>query len=216
MLVKKKTYVSLFLDRTGEPATRHRDSSCLKNKDTSFSWPTTHPKYGVCSCQRALANTISIYLIAKRPTFLAQFGSKYLLSFSYVQTYFRVCIHVKLQIFGSGEPSKIYAIFGITFSIFLWHEIAGQQNRGPIRCRKILKNSYNATFRLFYDWLYCDPNRYLKWPLEINVTFIIFFVTKLVFSHLHNKLIKRCGFLCLQDLEKRNSFETPMDFKFTP
>ena len=40
-------------------------------------------------------------------------------SFIYVQTYFRVCIHVKLQIFGSGEPSKIYAIFGITFSIFL-------------------------------------------------------------------------------------------------
>ena len=35
--------VSLFLDRTGEPATQQQVSSRLKNKDTSFSQPTTHP-----------------------------------------------------------------------------------------------------------------------------------------------------------------------------
>ena len=35
--------VSLFLDKTGEPATQQRHSSRLKNKDTSFSQPTTHP-----------------------------------------------------------------------------------------------------------------------------------------------------------------------------
>ena len=36
--------VSLFLDRTGEPAKQQQVSSRLKNKDTSFSKPTTHPK----------------------------------------------------------------------------------------------------------------------------------------------------------------------------
>ena len=44
LVVGQEKDVSLFLDRTGEPATRHRDSSRLKNKDTSFSWPTTHPE----------------------------------------------------------------------------------------------------------------------------------------------------------------------------
>ena len=37
LVVGQEKDVSLFLDRTGEPATRHQDSSCLKNKDTSFS-----------------------------------------------------------------------------------------------------------------------------------------------------------------------------------
>ena len=35
--------MSLFLDRTGEPATQQQVSSRLKNKDTSFLQPTTHP-----------------------------------------------------------------------------------------------------------------------------------------------------------------------------
>ena len=43
LVVGQEKDLSLFLDRTGEPAMPHRDSSRLKNKDTSFSRPTTHP-----------------------------------------------------------------------------------------------------------------------------------------------------------------------------
>ena len=35
--------VSLFLDETGEPVAQQRDSTCLKNKDASFSPSTTDP-----------------------------------------------------------------------------------------------------------------------------------------------------------------------------
>ena len=37
LVVGQEKDVSLFLDRTGEPAMQHRDSSRLKNEDTSFS-----------------------------------------------------------------------------------------------------------------------------------------------------------------------------------
>ena len=43
LVVGQEKDVSLFLDRTGEPATQQQVSSRLKNKDTSFSQPTTHP-----------------------------------------------------------------------------------------------------------------------------------------------------------------------------
>ena len=43
LVVGQEKDVSYFLDRTGEPTMQHRDSSRLKNKDTSFSQPTTHP-----------------------------------------------------------------------------------------------------------------------------------------------------------------------------
>ena len=43
LVVGQEKDVSLFLDRTGEPATQQQVSSRLKNKDTFFSQPTTHP-----------------------------------------------------------------------------------------------------------------------------------------------------------------------------
>ena len=52
LVVGQKKDVSLFLDRTGEPATQQQVSSRLKNKDTSFSQPTTHP-----SCRHPELNT---------------------------------------------------------------------------------------------------------------------------------------------------------------
>ena len=45
LVVGQEKDVSLFLDRTGEPATQQQVSSRLKNKDTSFSQPTTHPMF---------------------------------------------------------------------------------------------------------------------------------------------------------------------------
>ena len=43
--------VSLFLDETSEPAAQQRDSSRLKNKDTSYSPSTTDPK-NVVNCSK--------------------------------------------------------------------------------------------------------------------------------------------------------------------
>ena len=43
LVVGQEKDVSLFLDRTGEPATQQQVSSRLKNKDTYFPQPTTHP-----------------------------------------------------------------------------------------------------------------------------------------------------------------------------
>ena len=60
-VVGQEKDVSLFLDRTGQPATQHRDTSRLKNKDTSFSWPTTHPLFTTCSrtpCSRSMCNPV--------------------------------------------------------------------------------------------------------------------------------------------------------------
>ena len=37
LVVDQEKDMSLFLDGTGEPATQQRNSSRLKNKDTSFS-----------------------------------------------------------------------------------------------------------------------------------------------------------------------------------
>ena len=47
LVVGQEKDVSLFLDRTGEPATQQQVLSRLKNKDTSFSQPTTHPITGL-------------------------------------------------------------------------------------------------------------------------------------------------------------------------